>query len=109
MITFPLWDIAQERYVSVKGPVSRVFRHKEVPFVEVSYAEYAGDTGLVVSKEFFSNQPTFEELVGAVSLSLEVEVLEKQMGIIPEGIASSDPVEINLSHIPFHEVELSNI
>lgn len=102
-IGFYLPDIKDDKfnkYHRAKGVVTRVFREREVPFVEVAYAEYDERFDVGLSPDFFESKPPIEDAISAVFFSLEMEEIAKQSGQIPEGVACEGPITFSLADFP---------
>lgn len=92
------FDHASQRPVIVRGPVSRVFRINEVPFVELEHLDYEKALNLGLSTPDVAPSEIIGEALGSVVLAtlIEIEVMEA-LGIGIGSRCEDGPIEINLA------------
>jgi len=104
-IGFHLPGIGNSPSLTVKGLLTQVFRSSEVPFAELAYLEHADNPRLYVSRDFFSEDPSPQELIGALEFSVEMQKHDTLTGQIPEGIVTADSAIINLAYIAINSFD----
>lgn len=116
-----------QRYVRLKGPVSRFFRYKEAPFVELKYLEYdeisdnTDNPALPLINEWLQNlrnstgpddlKKLGADLTTIANFDYELQTLQIDAGIIPIGIYNNEPEPIDLSVIRIfkHSIKLCQV
>lgn len=106
-LSFYWHEPEHQRSVRVTGPVEKVFRQNEVPFVQFPYLEHnphpLAMIGALENVAMEHPELTTEEarlaLTNALNFTFELHEILRSTGVIPEGIYINEQVQINLSHL----------